>query len=157
MRVAKTDGIDSFACNVKCKRALHLLLRGVELLLRVLGLRHDSVKRAIEIREAMVDPDAEGAMEHEAADPEADDDLDDEFDARRHGERGQHAAERDAALASVAEHADRTYEHFIQIVPTIYKTRRTGEVTVYRYTVSSAEHEDTERYPSAKFTFQVRP
>ena len=78
----------------------------------------------------------------------------------------------------VSLHADRTYEHFIQvrptaapngtcsriirdasafvqIVPTIYKTRKTGEVTVYRYTVMSAEHEDTERYPSAKFTFQV--
>ena len=26
---------------------------------------------------------------------------------------------------------------------------------MYRYTVMSAEHEDTERYPSAKFTFQV--
>jgi len=57
----------------------------------------------------------------------------------------------------VSIHADRTYEHFIQIVPTIYKTRRTGEVTVYRYTVMSAEHEDTERYPSAKFTFQISP
>ena len=57
----------------------------------------------------------------------------------------------------VSEHADRTYEHFIQIVPTIYKTKKTGEVTVYRYTVSSAEHEDTERYPSAKFTFQLSP
>ena len=43
-----------------------------------------------------------------------------------------------------------------QIVPTIYKTRSLGEVTVYRYTVMSAEHEDTERYPSAKFTFQVQ-
>ena len=43
-----------------------------------------------------------------------------------------------------------------QIVPTIYKTRSLGEITVYRYTVMSAEHEDTERYPSAKFTFQVR-
>lgn len=42
-------------------------------------------------------------------------------------------------------------------MPTIYKTRRTGEVTVYRYTVSSAEHEDSERFPSAKFTFQISP
>merc|ERR1711865_677208 len=57
----------------------------------------------------------------------------------------------------VSEHADRTYEHFIQIVPTIYKTRSVGEITVYRYTVTSAEHEDTERYPSAKFTFQFSP
>jgi len=57
----------------------------------------------------------------------------------------------------VSEHADRTYEHFIQIVPTIYKMRSVGEITVYRYTVTSAEHEDTERYPSAKFTFQFSP
>lgn len=57
----------------------------------------------------------------------------------------------------VSQHADRTFEHFIQIVPTIYKTRKTGEVTVYRYTVMSAEHEDTEKYPSAKFTFQISP
>ena len=33
----------------------------------------------------------------------------------------------------VSEHADRTYEHFIQIVPTIYKTRSVGEITVYRH------------------------
>eukprot|EP01047_Picozoa_sp_COSAG01_P089035 COSAG01_NODE_21238_length_911_cov_1.729064_1_plen_153_part_10 len=57
----------------------------------------------------------------------------------------------------VSVHADRTFEHFIQIVPTIYKTRKTGEVTVYRYTVMSAEHEDTEKFPSAKFTFQISP
>ena len=49
---------------------------------------------------------------------------------------------------------DRTYEHFIQIVPTY---RRKTNTTVYRYTVSSAEHEDSERYPSAKFSFQISP
>ena len=42
-------------------------------------------------------------------------------------------------------------------MPTIYKTRAVGEITVFRYTVTSAEHEDTERYPSAKFTFQFSP
>ena len=52
----------------------------------------------------------------------------------------------------VSGHEDRTYEHFIQIVPTY---RRKTNTTVYRYTVSSAEHEDSDRYPSAKFSFQV--
>jgi len=54
----------------------------------------------------------------------------------------------------ISGHEDRTYEHFIQIVPTY---RRKTNTTVYRYTVSSAEHEDSERYPSAKFSFQISP
>lgn len=54
----------------------------------------------------------------------------------------------------VSNHEDRTYEHFIQIVPTF---NRMNDQTTYRYTVSSAEHEDSERYPSAKFSFQISP
>jgi len=58
----------------------------------------------------------------------------------------------DAAFAS--HHEDRTYEHFIQIVPTLNRNRDT---MTYRYTVSSAEHEDVDRFPSAKFTFVMSP
>eukprot|EP01047_Picozoa_sp_COSAG01_P054985 COSAG01_NODE_6071_length_3869_cov_36.543767_2_plen_634_part_00 len=54
----------------------------------------------------------------------------------------------------VSNHEDRTYEHFIQIVPTY---NRVSNETKYRYTVSSAEHEDSERYPSAKFSFVISP
>jgi hypothetical protein len=42
----------------------------------------------------------------------------------------------------------------MQIVPTYNSQQKT---TAYRYTVTSAEHEDTDRFPSAKFSFQVRP
>lgn len=57
----------------------------------------------------------------------------------------------------VSQHNDRTFEHFLQVVPTIYKFRSGQELLVYKYTSTSAEHEDTEDYPSAKFSFQISP
>ena len=42
----------------------------------------------------------------------------------------------------------------LQIVPTFNKQ---SAATTYRYTVTSAEHEDSERFPSAKFSFQMSP
>ena len=57
----------------------------------------------------------------------------------------------------ISEHIDRTYEHYIQIVPTIYKTHSGTSIKTYKYSVTSAEHSDTERFPSAKFSYQISP
>eukprot|EP01050_Picozoa_sp_SAG11_P022963 SAG11_NODE_4479_length_1880_cov_1.913532_2_plen_250_part_00 len=54
----------------------------------------------------------------------------------------------------VSNHEDRTFEHFVQIVPTFNAV--TG-ATTYRYTVTSAEHEDSDRFPSAKVSYQLSP
>ena len=56
-----------------------------------------------------------------------------------------------------SEHTDRTYEHFIQVVPTTYKFRNGERLQVYKYTVTSAEHEDSEKFPSAKFSYHISP
>lgn len=57
----------------------------------------------------------------------------------------------------LSEHPDRTYEHFIQIVPVIYRSRRGLTVSTYKYSVTSAEHEDSTKFPSAKFKFELSP
>ena len=86
----------------------------------------------------------------------------------------------------ISDHVDRTYEHFIQVkhmsfvfkndgfciqndafciqtdgfiqvIPTIYRSRRGLTVKTYKYSVTSAEHTDTDKFPSAKFTYQISP
>ena len=57
----------------------------------------------------------------------------------------------------LSEHADRTYEHFIQIVPVVYKSRHGLTVSTYKYSVTSSEHEDSDSFPSAKFKFEISP
>ena len=46
---------------------------------------------------------------------------------------------------------------FIQVIPTIYRSRRGLTVKTYKYSVTSAEHTDTDKFPSAKFTYQISP
>ena len=53
----------------------------------------------------------------------------------------------------ISEHIDRTYEHHIQVIPTIYKSRKGKEIKAYKYAVTSSEHTDTDQFPSAKFTY----
>ena len=57
----------------------------------------------------------------------------------------------------ISDHVDRTYEHFIQVIPTIYRSRRGLTVKTYKYSATSAEHTDSDTFPSAKFTFQISP
>ena len=49
------------------------------------------------------------------------------------------------------------YEHHIQVIPTIYKSRSGTQVQAYKYAVTSAEHMDTDQFPSAKFTYDLAP
>lgn len=57
----------------------------------------------------------------------------------------------------ISDHVDRTYEHFIQITPTIYRSTRGLTVKTYKYSVTSAEHTDSDTFPSAKFSYQISP
>ena len=57
----------------------------------------------------------------------------------------------------ISDHIDRTYEHFIQVIPTIYRSRKGLTVKTYKYSVTSAEHTDTDKFPSAKFSYQISP
>ena len=61
------------------------------------------------------------------------------------------------ASTFVSRHADRTYEHFIQIVPTTYHFASGEWVRTFKYTVTSSEHSNPDKYPSAKFSFQISP
>lgn len=60
-------------------------------------------------------------------------------------------------MSFLSGHSDRTYEHFIQIVPVIYRSRRGLEISTYKYSVTSAEHEDSDSFPSARFNFALSP
>lgn len=60
-------------------------------------------------------------------------------------------------MTFVSDHVDRTYEHFIQVIPTIYRSRRGLTVKTYKYSATSAEHMDSDKFPSAKFTYSISP
>ena len=53
--------------------------------------------------------------------------------------------------------ADKVKDMLHKSGPTIYRSRKGLTVKTYKYSVTSAEHTDTDKFPSAKFSYQISP